>query len=135
MIIMKHTNYKNENAVSPVIGVILMVAITVILAAIIASLVFGMASTVQKTKVVAASVSRVNATHIVAIYHGGQDASALNYITWTVNGGSAISQDPPSGTVLNVGNTLTIPADLHSHIIGVGIFTDGSMQVIADVTV
>ncbi|CAD7776403.1 Archaeal Type IV pilin, N-terminal [Candidatus Methanoperedenaceae archaeon GB50] len=32
----------NEEAVSPVIGVILMVAITVILAAVIASFVFGM---------------------------------------------------------------------------------------------
>ena len=34
---------KNEEAVSPVIGVILMVAITVILAAVIAAFVFGMA--------------------------------------------------------------------------------------------
>src|SRR5512139_3915581 len=33
---------KNEEAVSPVIGVILMVAITVILAAVIAAFVFGM---------------------------------------------------------------------------------------------
>jgi flagellin-like protein len=36
---------KNEEAVSPVIGVILMVAITVILAAVIAAFVFGMAPT------------------------------------------------------------------------------------------
>ena len=42
---------KNEEAVSPVIGVILMVAITVILAAVIAAFVFGMAGTVSKTKV------------------------------------------------------------------------------------
>ena len=35
-------NFKNEEAVSPVIGVILMVAITVILAAVIAAFVFGM---------------------------------------------------------------------------------------------
>ncbi|MCE8423204.1 MAG: type IV pilin N-terminal domain-containing protein, partial [Candidatus Methanoperedens sp.] len=33
---------KNEDAVSPVIGVILMVAITVILAAVIAAFVFGL---------------------------------------------------------------------------------------------
>ena len=33
---------KNEEAVSPVIGVILMVAITVILAAVIAAFVFGL---------------------------------------------------------------------------------------------
>ena len=48
---------KNEEAVSPVIGVILMVAITVILAAVIAAFVFGMAGNIQKTKVVAATIA------------------------------------------------------------------------------
>ena len=37
---------KNDEAVSPVIGVILMVAITVILAAVIAMFVFGLAGTI-----------------------------------------------------------------------------------------
>ena len=36
-----------EDAVSPVIGVILMVAVTVILAAVIAAFVFGMGSNVR----------------------------------------------------------------------------------------
>ena len=49
---------KNEDAVSPVIGVILMVAITVILAAVIAAFVFGMAGNIQKSKVVAATAYR-----------------------------------------------------------------------------
>ncbi len=39
---------KNEMAVSPVIGVILMVAITVILAAVIAAFVFGLGGTTAK---------------------------------------------------------------------------------------
>lgn len=39
---------KNEEAVSPVIGVILMVAITVILAAVIAAFVFGIGGTQEK---------------------------------------------------------------------------------------
>ena len=51
---------KNEEAVSPVIGVILMVAITVILAAVIAAFVFGMAGNIQKSKVVAATASRIS---------------------------------------------------------------------------
>ncbi|MBU4075274.1 MAG: type IV pilin N-terminal domain-containing protein, partial [Euryarchaeota archaeon] len=38
---------RNEEAVSPVIGVILMVAITVILAAVIAAFVFGLGGTQQ----------------------------------------------------------------------------------------
>jgi len=39
----------NENAVNPVIGVIIMVAITVILAAVIAAFVFGMSGNIPKT--------------------------------------------------------------------------------------
>lgn len=39
---------KNENAVSPVIGVILMVGITVLLAAAIAAFVFGMSGNITK---------------------------------------------------------------------------------------
>lgn len=39
---------ENERAVSPVIGVILMVAITVILAAVIAGIVFGMGNGIAK---------------------------------------------------------------------------------------
>ena len=49
---------KNDEAVSPVIGVILMVAITVILAAVIAAFVFGMAGNISKTKVVAVTARR-----------------------------------------------------------------------------
>ena len=44
---MKHT--QNENAVSPVISVILMVAISVILAAVIAAFVLGMSGNIEKT--------------------------------------------------------------------------------------
>ena len=59
---------KNEEAVSPVIGVILMVAITVILAAVIAAFVFGMAGNIQKTKVVAATVQQPDSDNIVVTY-------------------------------------------------------------------
>jgi archaeal type IV pilus assembly protein PilA len=47
---------KSDEAVSPVIEVILMVAITVILIVVIAAYDFGMSGNVQKTKVVAATV-------------------------------------------------------------------------------
>jgi flagellin-like protein len=69
--------YKRDDAVSPVIGVILMVAITVILAAVIAAFVFGMAGNVDKTKVVSVVGERVNSTHIKMTNYGGQDATKL----------------------------------------------------------
>ncbi|PKL60700.1 MAG: type IV pilin [Methanomicrobiales archaeon HGW-Methanomicrobiales-4] len=69
--------YKREEAVSPVIGVILMVAITVILAAVIAAFVFGMAGNVDKTKMVSVVAER-NTSGIVFTNYGGQDVGKLN---------------------------------------------------------
>jgi len=143
---------KNEDAVSPVIGVILMVAITVILAAVIAAFVFGMAGNIQKTKVVAATETRVNASWVSATYQGGQDASSLMGIAWQVNGANAtvntggastihatgsptnyVSSNP-DGSALPIGALMYINAGTNSHITGIGTFGDGSTQVIVDTT-
>ncbi len=126
---------KNEEAVSPVIGVILMVAITVILAAVIAAFVFGMAGNISKTKVVAVTGQRVNANTISVTFQGGQDASTLVSICWTVGGNNAaIWTTSGTQTSIPVGNTSTITAPTSSHVIGIGTFTDGSTQVIYDST-
>jgi len=94
---------KNEEAVSPVIGVILMVAITVILAAVIAAFVFGMAGNIQKTKVVAATLSRINPNLVAVTYQGGQDAGSLIMLNFTVNGQASVvawgGSSAPSGVV------------------------------------
>jgi len=141
---------KNDEAVSPVIGVILMVAITVILAAVIAAFVFGMSGNISKTKIVSVSGTRTNATSISVVYSGGQDAPSLNEIQYTVNGvnptaasgrvnstGCMYNVAPAAegGTILTlpVGSSAFIPAPTpNSHILGVGYFNDGSQQVIFD---
>ena len=84
---------ENEDAVSPVIGVILMVAITVILAAVIAAFVFGMAGNIQSTKSVAATATQQGQDRIIVTYHGGPDAGDLLYIR--------VSVTPSSGTGIN----------------------------------
>lgn len=124
--------YKRDDAVSPVIGVILMVAITVILAAVIAAFVFGMAGNVQSTKNVAAVAEQVNATGIVVTYHGGKDhpdVSRLN-ITW------------PDGTIGQMGKP-AVGSFYHSllgttnkdRVVVTVAFVDGKEQVILDTTV
>ncbi len=68
---------KNDEAVSPVIGVILMVAITVILAAVIAAFVFGM-GTPTKAPQASLVISSSSATYdTVNITHRGGDAIDL----------------------------------------------------------
>ena len=67
---------KDEEAVSPVIGVILMVAITVILAAVIAAFVFGMGGNLTtappSVSITAASNSAESGADIVIKHIGGE---------------------------------------------------------------
>jgi archaeal type IV pilus assembly protein PilA len=121
---------KREDAVSPVIGVILMVAITVILAAVIAAFVFGMASGVSKTKTVAAT-ARQNGNQIVVTWQGGADNGYVNTYNVTLNDAAT-----PQGTNMPpiVGNSTAWGGGTggNNHVVVIALFTDGSEQVILD---
>ena len=70
---------KEEDAVSPVIGVILMVAITVILAAVIAAFVFGMGPPEQAPQsAIRASAATIGTNVTVKLEHQGGDAVVLS---------------------------------------------------------
>ena len=129
------TTRKNDEAVSPVIGVILMVAITVILAAVIAAFVFGMSGNIQKTKIVSVTLSRTSATNVNAIFNGGQDASGAFWVNFTGTNVTALSQMGSSGatTAIPVGTIVSIPVSSSpAEIIAVAKFSDGSSQIILD---
>jgi len=151
---MKHI--KNENAVSPVIGVLLMVMITVVLASVIAAFVFGMSGQITKTKIVAATVQQPTATTIAVTYIGGQDSGSFDY--------GKVIVVPDSGTVTyyhaaekysngTVIAAVTSPGTENDGILGsevgsmvtavgtfsgrnnvkvIGTFTDSSQQVLID---
>ncbi|OPY45446.1 MAG: hypothetical protein A4E42_00812 [Methanoregulaceae archaeon PtaU1.Bin222] len=124
---------KNDEAVSPVIGVILMVAITVILAAVIAAFVFGMAGTTQTTKNVGITAT-ANATAFTITTQGGTDFNTLTKLEWV----------PPNGTGYNltdfkkqVGQTIILqganePVGIGNKLTVRGTFQDGSQQVLFD---
>ncbi|HOB17559.1 MAG TPA: type IV pilin N-terminal domain-containing protein [Candidatus Methanoculleus thermohydrogenotrophicum] len=76
---------QNEDAVSPVIGVILMLAITVILAATVAVFVFGMSENVGTMKIVRIG-SKLDCDDIVLTISGGPDLSSLQRLTITMDG-------------------------------------------------
>ena len=120
---------KNEEAVSPVIGVILMVAITVILAAVIAAFVFGMAGNIQKTKVVAATAAQQGTTTITVTYQGGQDHASVSTIKWDIAGttGSLATPVQVGASVSSAGGSTG-----QDHVVVTAGFTDGSSQVILD---
>lgn len=126
---------KNEEAVSPVIGVILMVAITVILAAVIAAFVFGMAGNVQKTKVVSVTLTRTNANTVSALFQGGADASSTTNINFSVagvpKGDMCLLADGCTGGI-TVGCRTTFAASKPSQVLVIGSFSDGTTQVLLD---
>jgi len=143
---------KNDEAVSPVIGIILMVAITVILAAVIAAYVFGMPGNVQKTKIVAATAMMTTAGGIDITYQGGQDTDSLTALNITAPNGSVWHTTEGKGTLADSGSTYAPPnigavmklipisptSDWPSgqkHIVVVGTFNDGSSHVILDTMV
>ncbi len=126
---------KEEEAVSPVIGVILMVAITVILAAVIGAFVFGMGGSLKKTYVVAATAVQSNASSVEVTFQGGPDASLVTYLNMSIGNLNATAGSGTEGSV-DVGTTLTCTGDDvtsgRDHVIVTATFTDGSVQVILD---
>jgi flagellin-like protein len=146
--IMTYTR-KNDEAVSPVIGVILMVAITVILAAVIAAFVFGMSGNISKSKIVAVTAQQPDATHITVTYQGGQDAQSFVSGTVVVTGDTAATTPCTSIAYNNPGtNNATLGQTVGSyvtavgtppncftgkdHVVATGTFGDGSVQVLLD---
>lgn len=79
---------KNEEAVSPVIGVILMVAITVILAAVIAAFVFGMGTPTQAPQASIVITSTSATTDLVNLTHRGGDSIDLGKTKAIIEQGS-----------------------------------------------
>jgi len=143
---------ENEDAVSPVIGVILMVAITVILAAVIAAFVFGMAGSIETTKFVAAT-AQLQEGNVVVTYQGGADNKDVEWLKIFVNNGTntvtkyvyceksnnqtvigntqpttELSENPPE-----VGVKFSTPAVIGKTLVTVTAhFKDGKEQVILD---
>ena len=152
--IMDNKNFRNEtSAVSPVIGVILMVAITVILSAVIGSYVFGSAVNVEKSYIVGTSVERVTANDVRFLVHGGLDSDKVWYInasidgsefrctnigntTATVTGSYPVLGDPSTSSTVPIGTPVILRATTLSpgrnHVVIVATFMDGTKQVILD---
>ncbi|MEM4291424.1 MAG: type IV pilin N-terminal domain-containing protein [Archaeoglobaceae archaeon] len=116
----------DEKGVSPVIGVILMVAITVILAAVIASFVFGMGSTVKRTYNVAFTATKVSANQVAITFMGGPD---VEYVIECFS-----SKDNAKWTSTDVGVTKPISASPGEIITVTCKFKDDTQQVVMTFT-
>lgn len=131
---------KNEEGVSAVMGVILMVAITVIMAAIIATFVLNMANGVQTKKNVAFTLSR-NVNGVDVTLHDAGGAQQISDLRISGPSGASWSGTSPAGvgTVVNVGGTWRITfsgtsTSIPQHIV-LTAKVDNADQVVADCTI
>jgi len=149
--IVRNRRKMDEKGVSPVIGVILMVAATIVIAAVVMGMLGGF-SPPKKVYAVSATASVQSSggtTTLYITYKGGPDHSQVDAISATITdstGASVSFTAPPGwGTVDNsnsdviVGTTLvesngtyTISAANDDHVVVTATFLDGSTQVILD---
>jgi hypothetical protein len=120
------TILRDDDAVSPVIGVILMISITVILAAVIASFVFGMAGNIQNSKLVAASWRHVG-SEIFITYNGGPDSDKVVSLMATIDGIDPGHLGKTIGSTVSKSGYFT-----KTHVEVIARFNDGTQQVIAN---
>ena len=116
---------------SPVIGVVLMVAITVILAAVIAAFAFGMAGNIPHTRMLIVTADQIDTTHIIVTYWGGPDHSSLISlnISWPTGKQQNISYPQIGNFYTATGANVTAGKD---HILVTGRFSDLTDQVLLD---
>ena len=122
---MKHNT--NENAVSPIIGVILLVAITVILAAIVAAFVFGMSSDQKPAHLITVTTS-YNHGNIEMVYSGGDGKDMLDHIEVTLNEGPMVSWTPDKVGEMNTFTGTSKPTKAMI----VAFYKDNSQYVVMD---
>jgi len=151
----------DEKAVSPVIGVILMVAITVILAAIIAAFVFGMAPPSMAPQAsIRGTVTQVEGDNVIKLEHQGGDTIVMDSASVRiVVGGEALATDNyltedtefstgeiiylynATGTNYNLSRSEPIDDDIDGPLpvpatsVNIKIVDVASQQLIADITV
>jgi FlaG/FlaF family flagellin (archaellin) len=127
--------HPNESAVSETIATVLVVALTVIMAALIASYLLGMLNGISQTRTVAATADQPDPTHILVTYRGGPDQTLLSNLTiiWP----SGVSQKinfPKVGDVYTATN-VAAPYNVTSgkdHVVVTAIFANNMSQVILD---
>ena len=125
---------KNEDAVSPVIGVILMVAITVILAAIIGVFVLNMAGDVESSKSVGVTAN-LEGKNVTVTYMGGTDHATLVSLNATLYDADTAPINSTEATDLSVGQkfiVLTKDNVAPKSIVVTGTFSDGTVVPLLD---
>jgi archaeal type IV pilus assembly protein PilA len=133
-------NKAKESAVSEVVGVILVIALTVIMAGIIGAYVFGLMDTAGLSPhILSVTAHQASPSLIEVRYLGGPDYKSLENLTivWP-SGTRQLIPFPKIGDVYqatNYGPPLNVTPGDYDHVIVVGRFSMGASQVVLDTRV
>jgi FlaG/FlaF family flagellin (archaellin) len=130
--------HSHNEAVSEVMGSILMVSVTVIFAMLIGATVLSLVGSMQQTKVVGVVAVRLNATFVSVTYYGSDRPGQVYWLNISVNGGSFKTiGDFGGSTPVVVGTSMIVSATTPGadHIVVTGAFSDGSRQVVLNTMV
>ena len=134
----------DEKGVSPVIGVILMVAATIVIAAVVMGMLGSFKAPTSKTYSVSVSAKENSTRCIVLTFEGGPDANLVDYLNVSINGTDVTSYlihydqgifgKADGKPDVNIGNqtaycTVESGAD---RVLVTAIFVDGTKQIVLD---
>ena len=140
--IVRNRRKMDEKGVSPVIGVILMVAATIVIAAVVLGMLggFSLPGKVYSISVTAEERNIGGTPTIYVTYHGGPDAGSVvsfnNVIVDGADSGKALTTTVGSSvsiTSADLGGAATVDAGAgNDHVIVTATFADGSVQTVLD---
>ncbi|QSZ66705.1 type IV pilin [Methanofollis aquaemaris] len=122
----------HDDAVSSTIAAILMVAVTVILAAIVASFGFGTTGDLQGNGIVGATATQFEDGTITVTYVGGMGERDVDHLNWTIDGIEQTNRlDHEVGASAFNATPVADPRGGH-RVMVMATYKDGSSQVILD---
>ena len=126
---------RRKKGVSPVIGVILMVAATIVIAAVVLAMLGGFQAPSRQYVVMATATCNATGTGVFVTYQGGPDSALVSAVTATVDGVTALTNLNGSATSNAIGLSSTFAGDAgagNDHVVVTAKFVDESQQVILD---
>jgi len=127
----RRSRSRSKRGVSPVIGVILMVAATIVIAGVVMAMLGGFSPT-QSLKAVAATAKHINDTAIQITFTGGPDADLVTNLSGNIDGHPVTFTSHAVGTTVIVNESYIDAGPNNDAVTVTATFTDGTEQVILD---
>jgi len=123
----------NESGVSEIIGVILIVSLMVILAAIVAADMLGMLNGILPLRTIAVTADQTDSSHIIVTYRGGPDQASLANLTIIWPSGVPQRIDLPKVGDIYTATNFAAPFNVTSgrdHVVVSATFVNNMSQVV-----